>query len=349
MKYIVKDSKEFKADKIVEYFTDPNRIDVTDLNFASAIKLDKMIAIYVSQEDSLNKYYQMKEIFKSSRDFAREYGYLKEFSYDSKVNYLYEYVYQIANYFTTMEMGISKESEKELLLYEKESYFEDYPYAKYYVKEFIDYKESPYLKDFLVEKGIYEQDFSRFLSILISFDDELYDQYVEKEKENKTSRQLDVIRKLENIRSGVITGYTKEGKEFDQIEYYSNLPFTDKDTAKAVLEDFELKKLATLDQRLRTLIENLCSEDVSKIMGYIYKNNLIFAKSSKISEEEIKKNNYIINDKALDEKGKEEVIKYMKEKNIPFITQAFNAVKNKYLNDKLQTVEEKSLNKVANK
>lgn len=345
MIYERKTSKEFKTEKFREYFTSKSRIDVTDLNYESAIKLEKMINIFYSNDDQLNKYCRMKSIFKNSKEFIKEYKYLKDFLNDSKVNYLYGYITEIANCLSTIEESLSKESEKELIELEKDNCFDDYPYAKYFVKEYIEYNESPYLKDFLIEKGIYERDFDRFTEILLRFDDPLHDQYLKKAKENKLLRRLETVRKIENIRSGITTGVTIDGEEFDAVEFFRNLPFYDLDSSRVVIDDFDLNRLSRVDQRLRILLENLCPKDSNEMLKYIYSNKLVSGNPVIIREEDIMNTRYIINGQELSNEAKQAMIDYMRERNIPFIQGAFGAVRNKYITEGLTQNKEKKLNK----
>ena len=330
MRYDLKDPKEFKANKIIEYFTSEDRIDVTDKNYESAIKLDNMINLFNADIDALSKYYQMKKIFRDSKSFVREYSYLEDFLHESTVLYIYDYVKEIAQYLQSIENNLPKENEKILFSLEKDNCFEDYPYAVYFVKEYIDYNDSPFIKDFFLHKGIYENDFNRFVNVLFRLDDNLYNEYLKKCEENKKLRQIETIRKVNNIKTGIKTGYTEDNEKFDHVEFFSNLPFDDADSSKEILDDFDIKKSATLDKRLRSLLETLNVENTNEIMTYIYTNSLLYGNPVRISENEIGKTNYILNDKALTAAGKDEIINYMKKRKIPFILPAFNAVKNKY-------------------
>ena len=342
-----RDTTDFKAKKIIEYFTGKNRIDVTDKNYASAVKLDKMIYFYNGDEekDLLKRYYNMKRLFRTIDEFKNEYKKLEKYTDQSGVCYIYNYVIEITEFMSKIENGLSQERKKELLQLEKDGCFDDYPYASYFVKEFIDYKKSPYLKDFLAEKGLYERDFNRFVSIIARLDDNLYDQYLEKESENRLSRQLDVIKKLENIRSGVKTGYTNDGHKFDDVEFYRNLPFYDPDSSRAILDDFGFKKLSAMDQKFRILLDNLCCEDANDIIRYTHSRNILHSNPVPITEEEIMKTGCHINKQDLSENGKKLIIAYMKESNVPFIQGAYVAVRNKYMNEGLVFNSNKTLKK----
>ena len=341
----MKDSKEFKTEKLVEYFTDKKRIDITDKNYEAAIKLDKMIYLYNQEIDTLNKYYQMTLIFKKAIDFSKEYKFLKEFLDNSSVYYLDLYIEEICFFLNKIERSLSKESLRDYLTLEKNKYFDDYCYAEYFVKQYIDYNESPFIRDFLIDSGINEQDFLRFTNIVFELNEDLYNKYLEKSKSNQIIRKSETIRKIDNIKEGIVSGYTKDGNKFDGVEFFANLPFDDMDKARETIEDFELKKLPSIDKRLRTILERLCPENVRDIMNYVYSNNLLNANPSKISEKDIMNITYINNDLPLSNEGKLEIIDYMKERNIPFFQKAFNVVKDKYLNEGLEINKATTLKK----
>ncbi len=82
-------------------------------------------------------------------------------------------------------------------------------------------------------------------------------------------------------------------------------------------------------------------------MKYAFNNKLI-GKSSVIKKEDIMNTRYIINGEELSKESKEEILKYMEDRNIPFIQGAFGAVKNKYLAGELKPVKAKTLEKVTN-
>ena len=323
--------KERKAKIIIDYFTSKTRIDVTDKNYEIAIKLDKMIGIYNSDADALCKYTQMKDLFSSAGAFEREYAFLKQFTDAETICELYYFVQEITEYLKKYEAGLTKEREKELIALEKDDCFLVYPYAKYFVNEYINYDKSPYLKDFLLDKDLYQVDFDRFVMVLYRFDDVLFDQYLRKAGDNRLARQLDVIRKIENLRSGTTTGHTTDGSKFDEIEFYCNLPFYDIDSSNVVCDDFKVRKAQTVDKRIRDLCDVICFTNTNDIMKYMYDHKIIYRNPSLIKEEDIMKTNYSVNGKELTQEGKVAIVKYMKARNIPFIAPAFSAIKNRYL------------------
>ena len=345
MRYTYRDSKEFKTEKLVEYFTDKKRVDVTDKNYESAIKLDKMIFIYNQDIDTLNKYYQMSLLFKNAGEFSKEYKFLKDFLHESTVYYLDLYVEEIIIFLNKIERGLEKETLKNYLKLEKNNYFDDYSYAEYFVKEYIEYDESPFLRDFLNEFGIQENDFIRFTNIVFELNEELYNKYLEKFNLNRLIRKNETINGITNIREGIINGYTKDNTEFDFVEFFANIPFYDLDSSKEIVEDFELKKMPTVDKRFRSLLEALYPNDSKDIMTYVYANKLLSINPATISEKNIMSISYIINDKPLLDSEKEEIIAKMKERKIPFLQRAFTEVKNKYLAEGLNKEDIKVLKK----
>jgi len=323
--------KKFKTDKLVEYFTSKNRVDVTDPNYKLAIKLDKMIAIYYSDLTSLEKYLIFKESFNSSSAFINEYKMLKENDEClTIVDYLRNYVRVIGEFALEMENTITLEKEKEYKRYKLNGFIDDYKYASLFITLFINYQDSPYLKDFLDNVGLHENDFNRFVDIIYELDEELFDKYLEKCEESKKIRQIETLEKLDNIHNILLNE-----NEFDQVEFYKNLPFVDLRSANEIALDFDMKKKPDINQSFRELLNKVYKEESQSMITFINKNNLLPRIPIKISEDEIMKTNYIINDIQLTNEDKEEIINYMKNENIPFITGAFKAVRDKYLKEVL--------------
>lgn len=347
----VKDSSEFRSAKILEYFKDKKRIDITDKNYESAVKLDKMVEIYFNKKyDRLKKYYDMTLLFKTADAFEREFNclkkeYEKESSKNAAIAYLCSYVADIAEFLRSMESKLSKEEAKSLLELEKNSYFDDYKYAAYFINRYIEYNESPFFRDFIAKEGISEDTFNRFVTIVIDLDGPLYDKFLEKCEENKMIRMSETARKVDNIKAGVTTGYTNDGYEFDEVEFYANLPFDDNFTYKEVFEDFGLRKMPSFDKRFRVVLEELCPENSRDIMGYVYEKSVLYNNPSKITENSIMNTTFILEDQSLSDEAKQEIIAYMKRRNIPFLSCAFNAVKNKYVTKGLEKEDQKVLKK----
>ena len=328
--------KNFKIGKIVEYFTSKNRVDVTDLNFKSAIKLDKMIEIYYSDLTDLEKYLKFRELYNSSNSFLNEYKMLKSDNSSKIVKYFNNYVLVIGEFIKQMEEELSGEKEKEYKRLKLNGFADDYRYAYHFVNLYNEYEESPYLVDFLNSVGINENDFSRFVGIIYELDDNMYEKYTEKFNLNRSIRVGEVSSKISNIHDMILNN-----ENFDNVEFYRNLPFYDTETSNEIIDDFEIKKLSGFDQRLRLLLEKFYPEDSWYVTKFMYEKGLISRELKKISEEEIEKINFIVNDTVLTPDMKKDIVDYMKKENIPFVMLAFVAVRDKYLTNGLD--DEKKL------
>ena len=328
--------KNFKIGKIVEYFTSKNRIDVTDLNFKSAIKLDKMIRIYYSNLSDIEKYFKFRELYNSSNSFLNEYKMLKSDNSSKIAKYFNGYVLVIGEFIKQMEEELAGEKEKEYKRLQSNGFADDYKYAYHFVNLYNEYEESPYLFDFLNSVGINENDFSRFVDIIYELDDNMYDKYKEKSSLNRNLRILEVSSKISNIHDMIMNN-----ENFDSVEFYRNLPFYDTETSSEIIDDFGVKKLSGFDQRLRLLIEKFYPQDSLYVTKFMYEKGLISRDLKKISEEEIEKINFIVNDTILTPDMKKDIVDYMKNENIPFVMLAFVAVRDKYLTNGLD--DEKKL------
>lgn len=324
--------RKFKTEKLVEYFTSKKRIDVTDLNYSSAIKLDKMISIYYSEMNPLGKYLKFKELYSSANSFLNEYKMLKNNDEClTIIDYLRNYVRVIGEFATEMENSITSDKEKEYKRYNNNGFIDDYKYAYGFIMLYINYQDSPYLQDYLNSVGLSENDFNRFVNIIYELNDDLYEKYLEKSKENKKSRICEVISKMDNIHTVLMN---KDG-ETDRIEFYRNLPFVDMNSSNEIINDLKLKKMPTFDQRFKSLLELFYPEDYREMTKKLYDEQLISKDFKKISESEIENTNYIVNDVVVTKEMKDEIVNYMKKENLPFFVLVFNSVRDKYLKEGL--------------
>lgn len=326
----ISNDKEFKRNKMVQYFTSKERIDKSDPNFKSAIKLEKMVVAYYSDLTDIEKYLIFKELYISSKSFLKEYKMLKVYNSSTIVNYLDGYVEVIGEFAKEMENTISVEIEREYKRYKNNGFADDYKYAYNFVKSYIEYQESPYIVDFLKSVGLNENDFKRFVSIIYELDEKLYEKYLEKYTENKKIRKAETLIKVDNIHNLLMNE-----EIFDAVEFYKNLPFSDFETANEVIEDFGLKKLSSIDQKLKTILGNFYPDDLKVMCKSIYDKGLITRDLNRISEHEIRNMNYMKNDVVLTSQMKEDIVNYMKKENLPFLVVVYNAVRNKCLENGL--------------
>lgn len=290
-----KENCSSKILNLLDYFSNEGKKDKTEKKYAVAVKLEKMIDIYNSDLNDVRKFSEMNKIYKHSSDFIQNFSLLQLYRDDEQLSYYANIAKEIGEYFKELEEKGLKEIGKELLKLEEDGYFEDFSRACYYVEEYIKYDESSYIKDFLLYVGISQADFSRFVDIVMELDSSLYDEYVLKTVKNANSRKYDTYTKVNNLVDGVKNGYLPSGEKFDEIEFYRNLPFYEKETAQEIYDDFFVKNDSAINQKLEKMYDessyikeflnnnNLSLQDFSRFV------NVIIQLDSHIYDEYIKK------------------------------------------------------------
>jgi hypothetical protein len=151
------------------------------------------------------------------------------------------------------------------------------------------------------------------------------------------------VRKIEEIKYGVY-GELENGETYDVLDFYSNLPFYSNDTVKELLTDFGAKKGVNLNQNMKYLIEHVEPIYARCILDYIKRNNLYFSnRPFTLHKDSILKTKYIINGKELTDEDKSNIVRYMENRNIPFVIDTFTVVKNRYANGELESAKKLQL------
>ncbi len=314
--------------------------------YSRAVKLEKMMQLFYSDQGTVQKLSEMMKVYRTHKEFMEANGDLLEYAEDETLAGYAAAVEEISSFFKKCEEVGLCELVPRLIALDEDHFFEDYPYAANFVEDYINFKDSPYLKDFLNAVGIREVDFNRFLTVVNELDQDLFDRYQARAQENKIQRMDDVSRKIRNIVSGVKTGKTTDGEDFDKIEFYVNLPFYDEMSSRETLEDFNIRKTPFIDQRFKSILLALAPQETYDVLKYSLNNKLLSSKSHTITEKEIAETRYTVNGITLTDEGKQHIINYMKERKMPWLALAFQEVRDRYLDGTLKLSENKKLAKV---
>jgi hypothetical protein len=77
-------------------------------------------------------------------------------------------------------------------------------------------------------------------------------------------------------------------------------------------------------------------ENIDLILDYIGRNNLYFSNYPvEIKKESILNTKYIINGRELTDEDKDNIVRYMENRGIPFVIDTFTIVKNRYAKNEL--------------
>ena len=332
---------EFTSAKLtdfVEYFTSETRVDRTNPKYAPAIKFQKMRDILESGNIDVRKIKAMSDLFPHADDFKRQYSFLEKLSRIDDLDVYPKAASCIYHYYKDAEEKGLKERAIELVTLEQKGYYDDYIYAEDFVTQYINFDESPYMHDFLEDTNLTRYIFDRFVRIIAELNTDLFEKYLEKVEINRILRKIDIVRKLENLNDGVTNGTTKDGQTFDEVEFFKNIPFFDRDSSEEAMDDFGLQKPGSIDHRLKILSEHLQPDNYARIMQYVFDKNYIFGigQRNMTTESTIRSTKYIIGEKELTDEDKNRIINYMRENKIPFLSKAFLAVRSKYLTEGLE-------------
>lgn len=342
MEFDFKKDRNLKIKHFKQYFAEQDEEKKEEYKdekmFLRAVKLERIMEILNSDMLDILKISEISKIYRSADSFIREYSELEKYSDDSIIGKYVVIIKKIEEYYRKLESQDLISRSKELLDMEENKYFDDYIYACEIVNEYVNYSGSIYTEDFLKEFNLRDYQFNRFVEIVANFNGELYGKYFSKSEENKKLRKYEVIEKIRKAKVGSETGFTEDGEVFDEIEYYRTLPFYTIATSTEVLDDFNIKQSPYVFQKYKALIQTINPEAFEPIMKYVNEKKVYLEKfPTVVTENDIMSTKYIIREQELNEKDKEIIIKYMKDRKIPFLTAAFNAVRNKYLENGLKT------------
>lgn len=350
MEFDFRKDKNLKIKHFKEYFAEKNEEKKeeykTQRMFVRAVKLEKIMQILNSDMLDIVKISEISKIYRSADSFIGEYSELEKYSDDSVIGNYIEIIKKIEEYYRELESKNLISRSKELLDMEENKYFDDYIYACEIVNEYINYNESIYTEDFLKYFNLKDYQFNRFVEIVANFNGKLYEKYLSKSKENRKLRKYEVVEKIRKAKEAIKTGFTEDGKKFDEIEYYKTLPFYTKITAIEVLDDFNIKQVPYMFQKYKALIQTIDPDAFQPIMNYVNEKKLYLENSPTIiSEKDIKSTRFIIKGQELNQEDKEIIIDYMKKEKIPFLIAAFNVVRDNYLENGLNFEKNLTLKK----
>lgn len=342
------ETRGVKLDSFFDYFNGnvrKNKVDRNDRTY----KLERMMEIYNSSMLELEKLLQMSQVYKSSEMFLRAFRDLEKVADDEFFGHYLEIIKEIYEFYRVREEQDLIRVAKELKQVEESKYMEDFSGACQLVESYLAYEDSPFLSEFVKVYGINESAFLRCVNIIHDLDeDELYKKFLEKYERNVKEVKAMTLNKVNNLRSGAITGLLPNGEEFTRIEAYKNLPFYDEHTANEVIGYFNVPNSSSVTRKLKNLAGALIPEDKDKVLKYIYENEILGNGNPTIlKEEEIYSTKIIYEDKEMTDADKTAIINYMKEEKMPPLLRAFNEVRNAYYGGKLQLQVPKKLEKVG--
>lgn len=333
--------KKYKDERTINFL---NYINITqdrdDIKFKKSADLERLLAFHSDERLSDEiKTTRMLTLCPSITSLVRDYNFLLELENDPEYSTYLDQYREIYSEYDKIFSELYSTFEKPEELNEKES--DDYYLACYFVSQYINYSSSFYVGEFLREFGLNKLEFNSYLKLVEKYNLELYNKYYIKNLRNRADRVNEVYDKVNNLYNAV-NGFfeVKKGNgkeqveriEFDELEFYRNLPFYDSDTCEEVAYDFKLKATSTR-AKFRELLDYTVFPS-NEIINYMYKNKIFnYSNFERLFNE-----NYIFNTRfifagnnVLTDEDKKAILKYMKDNKIPPILNAFNIVSRRYL------------------
>ena len=193
--------------------------------------LREMLYIIDSDMPEEKKLYMLYHYYRNSEQFRSNYSLFIKFG--EKDFRIAKYKNDLARldelqvYFDKMDRivdHIKYENQINELL-EQKKYCENYLYAEFLIKTYIDDKDSYKKHNFLSRCGISEDTFDYCVKLIKFLNPVLYQEYSEKVKKNIEIRYAANCETLRSIHNGIKTGQLKDGTPFDKIEFCRLVPF----------------------------------------------------------------------------------------------------------------------------
>ena len=326
-----------------------NKVEINSRNkerYAKEIALLKIIEIYESNEKQDVKVEKLAKLVKDAESFRKDYKKLGRYEDDPVLGPYYKKVQEVAKY-------IEKISDKIATAKFRSAHKDYYENAKKAEDVIIAYRKSDkmYLSDFLKEASLLEEDLKYYAKVGEFFNPCLAILYREKQSQSYRDRRYNARKSFEAMYKGITTGYTKDGKEFDELDCLSLLPFKNNKNLAELLEDFGAKGDSTIYKKVRNLLFKIFSDEKDQVKAetindYIFERKLLPANEKLISEREIREDREIINGRELSDDDKEAIVRYLNITETPFYPKAYTLTRNKVLEGKLYIDKEEKVLKM---
>lgn len=285
-------------------------------------RLNSAYDIINSDASDYCKLEQLLRIFKSSTDFKKQFYYMVKLgSQDPRLEIGRVALDNFADLYTKFKDYESKCSDIVKYTAKKESYYQNYQYAKFVVTKYIEsgyYKESIIFSSLGIDKDI----FNFCVATIEETDVDLYKQYLAKQELNNKIR---FVKNREQLLSLINDMKLAKDKEFDLIEFLRRVPFTD-----------ETNMGSTFAPTLFDFVQRVCPEDYEIIKNYIYGNKLHSSMNLKpLQIYNLYNTKTVVNGVEVTNSDIQNIFRYLKVNNIPLISKTYSIILSRYMNGEI--------------
>lgn len=294
-------------------------------------KLEKMMAIYNSDSPMDVKISEMTKLYENPFAFLKSFNYFIKLSSDKPS--LIKKFNPCEEIYSFYQKAYDEGLVRDVLYYNKyKNYFANYDYARFILSEYVKSPDSFDTCKWLDEYGLDSDTLDYCAGVIEELDSSLFDEYSSKVALNSKVRATIAKDKLDNIISGIETGYLLDGSEFNEIEFFKLLPFYNKESAKEISSDFGIvSSVAEVWDRLRVLVRELYPESLGKFYSYTNARRINNRALESFNIDDIYNTFVSVNGRVVTDEEKTEILKYMEENSIPMISKAYTLVRNQFL------------------
>ena len=279
-----------------------------------------VIEIFYSDINDYSKFEQMKMVYQTKKLFNDSYEkFLIPFMDDPIIQEINKVFFW---YSKCVSLGIDKEVNYINGLKQDN---EDFKYAKVILMEYLRSKTPVDLKSFFLSEG-YDEEFLKYsLELANTFDVDLYKTVLDVEQEKKLIFIQESYDKysenMNNIFTGIRTGYNRDNTRFDMVDFWCNIPFKGNRNSYSTMIEF---------------IATYYPDKVAKMMQFLTKNKVTPDQfEGEFDPNSLYSNNYLvfIGKRQITDEDNDIMLEFMRLNNIPMLRRAYNDIRKKYVSD----------------
>lgn len=322
LKELIRIYRDYEAKGLFKSTKNPYKCTLEEI----ALRLNKINLVFeiISSDDKdYNKVEQLLPLFKSSEEFRKSYALFNKYGKkDERLNSAREAL----NNFDLLYAKFKEYETKGIVdnvryVLSIQDYLQNYQYAKFAVRHYIDSSESYKESEFLTELGLDKDTFNFYIQAIEELDVDLYRQFLEKKELNNKIRCVKNAETITNLANGINTGILSDGTQFDLLEFTKRIPFKKSNNFVSTLIDF---------------MKRNNPQDMDTIVKYIYSNGLNTPVAfSPLDMKSIYQTKTTINGVEITNADNDIIIDYLRVNNIPLIHKTYVLARAKYLSGEI--------------
>lgn len=322
LKELLKIYEEYEKKGLFRSAKNPYKCTLEEI----ALRLEKINLVFEiinSNDNDYTKVEKLLPLFKSAEEFRKSYALFNKYGKNdgrlsSARKALDNFDLLYAKFKEYDDKGITGNVRYLLSI---ENYLQNYEYAKFVIKYYVESSESYKEYEFLSDLGLDKDTFDFCISVVEELDVDLYKQFLKKKELNNKIRCVKNAETVNDLANGINTGVLSDGTQFDLLEFIKRVPFKKSNNFTFTLIDF---------------MKRNNPDDMETIMEYIYGNGLhkptIF---EPLNFKKIYTVKTIINGVEITNVDNDIIIDYLRVNNILLINKTYLLARTKYLNGEI--------------